>query len=94
MIFANENESSGMHEVMSHIHDDYVPCNNKENPTKFKAQGIAGDQLIVERGVSSLLQVENGFTNKEKLDGLHMEIADFHGGMKFLQVCIWNSVSF
>ena len=83
-----------MHEVMSHIHGDYVPCNNKENPTKFKAQGIAGDQLIVERGVSSLLQVENGFTNKEKLDGLHMEIADFHGGMKFLQVCIWNSVSF
>eukprot|EP00794_Sanderia_malayensis_P012611 gene12611-13899_t len=70
---------------MTHIHDEYVPCNDREYPTKLKVQGVVGDQLTVERGVSSLLQLENGFTDKERLEGLHMEIADFHGGMKFLQ---------
>ena len=45
-----------------------------------------GDQLSVEKGVNCMLQICNGFTPEEWLDGLHFEVGDFHGGMKFLQV--------
>eukprot|EP00794_Sanderia_malayensis_P013233 gene13233-14591_t len=47
--------------------------------------GVARDQGSVERGVNVLLELRNGFTPGERLDGLHLEIADFHTGMKFLQ---------
>ena len=77
--------SSGMQEVLTHLHS-YAPCDNVENPTHFSYQGVVGDQLTVERGVNSLLQLSNGLTAKERLNGLHLEVADFHGGMKFLQV--------
>ena len=92
MLYEDENQSSGMQAVMTHLHDNYVPCDSRSQ--KFGNQGVVGDQLTVERGVACLLQLENGFTNKEKLDGLHMQIADFHAGMKFLQVScrIWHTV--
>eukprot|EP00794_Sanderia_malayensis_P012570 gene12570-13857_t len=92
MIYHNENDASGMQEVMTHLHQ-YVPCDSGDAPSLFGEQGVVGDQLTIERGVSTLLQLENGFTGKERLDGLHMEVADFHGGMKFLQVaydCLYN----
>ncbi len=86
MIYEDENNASGMQEVMTYLHS-YVPSDSEENPANFGSQGVVGDQLTVERGVSCLLQLSNGFTLKEKLDGLHLEVADFHGGIKFLQVC-------
>ncbi|XP_065064063.1 uncharacterized protein LOC135690430 [Rhopilema esculentum] len=85
MIYEDENDTSGMQKVMTKLHD-YAPCNDSTNPTEFVEQGVVGDQLTVERGVSCLLQLANGFTQKERLDGLHLEVADFHAGMKFLQV--------
>lgn len=47
---------------------------------------MVGDQLTVERGINSLMEVSNGFTPEEQSEGIHFEIADFHGGMKFLEV--------
>ncbi|XP_065067588.1 uncharacterized protein LOC135693129 [Rhopilema esculentum] len=85
MIYEDQNDTSGMQKVMTKLHD-YAPCNDSTNPTEFVEQGVVGDQLTVERGVSCLLQLANGFTQKERLDGLHLEVADFHAGMKFLQV--------
>lgn len=89
MIYEDENDASGMQEVLTQLHS-YVPCDSVENPSHFSTQGVVGDQLTVERGVSCLLQLSNGFTAKERLDGLHLEVADFHGGMKFLQVCAFT----
>ena len=54
----------------------------------YAEQGFTADQLSVERGVNCLKQVKNGFTPEERLDGIHIEIADFHAQMKFLQVHI------
>ena len=52
------------------------------------SQGVVGDQLSVERGINQLLQVANGLTPEERKEGLHMEIADFHAKMKYLQVSL------
>ena len=57
-----------------------------EEQKRFSAQDIVGDQLSVERGVNSLMQIANGMTADNRKDGIHFEIADFHYYMKFLQV--------
>ena len=64
MIYEDENDTSGMQKVMTKLHS-YGPCNDSVNPTEFVEQGVVGDQLAVERGVSCLLQLANGVTQKE-----------------------------
>ena len=49
-------------------------------------QAVVGDQLTVERGFNSLVEVSNGFTPEERNEGIHFKIANFHGGMKCLEV--------
>lgn len=49
-------------------------------------KGLVADQLSVERGVNALFELANGFTPEERLEGLHLEIADWHAGNKFLKV--------
>ena len=50
------------------------------------SQGVVADQLSVERGVNALFEPSNGFTPQEQLEGLHLEMADWHEGNKFLKV--------
>ena len=64
----------------------YVPEYEENYQLKCVEQGIVGDQLTVERGVNAIFEVANGFTAKDRHDGIHFEMADFHGGMKFLEV--------
>lgn len=59
----------------------------------YSQQGVVGDQLTVERGVNGLFEVANGFTAEERHEGLHFEIADFRGGMKFLEVSIIKHIN-
>eukprot|EP00794_Sanderia_malayensis_P000968 gene968-282_t len=84
-IYANSNEASGMQEVLIGLHDSCVPCSTLSSETCYSHIGIVGDQGSVERGVNVWLQLSDGFDSKERLGGIHMEIADFHAGMKFLQ---------
>ena len=64
----------------------YVPHAETKSGVKISAQGVVGDQLSVERGINSLMQIANGLTEDDRKEGLHFEIADFHSQMKFLQV--------
>ena len=48
--------------------------------------GVVGDLLSVERAVNCLSSLASGFTPKERLDGMHIEIADWHAELKFLSV--------
>ena len=57
-----------------------------KNGITFSGQGVVGDQLSVERGINSLMQIANGLTEAARREGLHFELADFHSQMKFLQV--------
>ena len=52
----------------------------------FSKIGVIGDQLSVERAVNCLSSLANGFTVEERLDGLHLEIVDWHAELKFLSV--------
>ena len=86
MLFSDENTNEGVAEVLHEI-QNYVPCYGEEEDKVYAGQGVVADQLSVECGVNCLLQVANGLTAKERMDGIHLEVADFHTKMKFLQVC-------
>ena len=86
IICENENYSDGIQKVLEQLHSKYVPFTTVGGDKVFGEQGFVADQLSIERGVNCLLHVSNGFTAEERLDGIHMEVADFHGQMKFLQV--------
>ena len=93
VLFHNENTNEGIQAVLEAVHK-YVPNIDNDNKKEYPiSQGLAGDQLSVERGANQLLQVANGLTPQERKEGLHLEIADFHAQMKFLQVIsIWYYV--
>jgi hypothetical protein len=74
-----------MQKIVDHL-QKYVPSYEEDGSIGYAEQGIVGDQLTVERGVTGLFEVSNGFTAEERHEGLHFEVADFHGGMKFLEV--------
>lgn len=63
----------------------------EEENKHFSEVGLVGDELTIERGVNCLLSLSNGFTAEERLDGIHLEIADWHTDLKFLDV---GSLSF
>ncbi len=86
MIYQNSNESSGMQEVLQDIQEKYITSHETENGVEFAKLGIVGDQGSVERAANVLLQLKNGFDSNERLENIHVELADFHTGMKFLQV--------
>lgn len=88
IIRENENDSDGIQKVLQELHPKYVPFATVSNDKVFGEQGLVADQLSIERGVNCLLHVTNGFTAEERLDGIHMEVADFHAQMKILQVSI------
>lgn len=55
---------------------------------RYASQGIVGDQLTVERAVNARMTLRNGSTPEERLEGIHCEIADWHGRNKALGVRI------
>lgn len=87
MIYHNENDSDGIQQVLTSLHD-YVPYYGEDADRVYSLQGLVADQLSVEHGVNALFELCNGFTPKERLEGLHLEIADWHAGNKFLKVRI------
>ena len=85
VIYENENEADGFRNILNQL-QQYVPSYFDGKRDRCVEQAVVGDQLTVERGVNSLMEVSNGFTPEECNEGIHFEIADFHGGMKFLEV--------
>lgn len=45
-----------------------------------------GDQLSVERAVNAIHSVSNGHTAEDRLEGLTMQLGDWHTGVKILEV--------
>ena len=86
MLYENENTNDGMLRVLKHIQSLQTIDDQETENDVFSTQPIFGDQLTVERGVSAILEVSNGFNSEQRFDGLHFEIADFHTSMKLLQV--------
>ena len=85
MIYENENDAHGILRVLQELHQ-YVPYHGDDENRVYGEQGVVGDQLSVERAVDGQCSLANGFSPEERLEGLHFEIADWHGGNKFLEV--------
>lgn len=64
----------------------YSPNLETADQTVRKSIPIVGDQLTVECGVNVIQAVQNAYTLEEKLEGIHMEIADWHTAFTFLNV--------
>lgn len=86
IIFHDENTTDGINQTLQQLHS-YVPQHSSNGQTLFNEVGVVGDQLSVERAVNCLSSLSNGFTPDDRLDGLHVEIADWHAELKFLAVC-------
>ncbi|XP_068670229.1 uncharacterized protein [Montipora foliosa] len=89
MLYHNENDSDGIQQVLTALHQ-YVSYYGDGDNRVYSSQGLVADQLSVERGVNALFELANGFTPEERLEGLHLEIADWHAGNKFLKVAFHN----
>ena len=87
MLHENENDADGILTILKSLHK-YVPSCGDGKDKQCGEQGVVGDQLSVERGVNGHMSLVNGFTPEERADGFHFEIADWHAGNKFLEVCI------
>ncbi len=87
LIYEDENTSDGMKNVIESLHK-HVPFCEVDGEKEYASQGIAGDQLTVERGINSLMEVANGFNAEERREGLHFEVGDFHAMIKFLQASL------
>ena len=49
-------------------------------------QLFSGDQLTVERAVNVIASVANGLTPKDRLEGINMQLGDWHAAVKLLNV--------
>ena len=94
MLYHNENDADGIQQVLTALHQ-YVPYYADGANWVYSSQGVVADQLSVERGMNVLFELSNGFTPEEQLEGLHLEIADWHAGNKFLKVwiCFFDSIT-
>ena len=85
VMFENENDANGMNNILHKLHK-YVLFTSEEQHREYSSQPIVGDQLTVERAVNGHMSLQNGFTPEEQLEGLYLEIADWHAGNKALSV--------
>ena len=64
----------------------------KLEKTNFDSQLFAGDQLTVERVTNVVASVSNGYSAKDRLKGINLQLGDWHAAVKILDVsclCIY-----
>eukprot|EP00794_Sanderia_malayensis_P016424 gene16424-18059_t len=72
-----------MQEAIKTLHNKCVPMKEISTGEKCYTQtAIVGDQGTVERRVNIFLQFSYGFDAKERPEGIHFQIADFHGATR------------
>lgn len=84
IIFKSENVNEEMLCILQQFHT-YLP---ETNDMQFDSQIFTGDQLTIERAVNVMASVSNGYTPEDRLEGINMQIADWHAGVKILEVGI------
>ncbi|KAK3744046.1 hypothetical protein QZH41_011928 [Actinostola sp. cb2023] len=82
VIFKNENINEDMLDILHQFHK-YLP---KTVDGGFDGQLFAGDQLTVERAVNVISSVNNGYTPETRLEGINLQLGDWHAGVKILDV--------
>jgi hypothetical protein len=55
---------------------------------KYDGQLFAGDQLSVERAVNTISSVANRYTPEDRLEGINLQLGDWHASVKLLTVSV------
>ncbi|KAK3724040.1 hypothetical protein QZH41_020320, partial [Actinostola sp. cb2023] len=82
IIFQNENVNEEMLSILQSFHD-YLPTTGED---QFDSQLFAGDQLTVERATNVITSVSNGYSAKDRLEGIHLQLGDWHAAVKMLDL--------
>ncbi|XP_028517188.1 uncharacterized protein LOC114575820 [Exaiptasia diaphana] len=82
IIFKNENVNEEMISILQQFHT-YLP---QTGDMQYDSQIFTSDQLTVERAVNTIASVCNGYTAEDRLKGINMQIADWHAGVKILDL--------
>ena len=69
--------------ILQQFHS-YLP---QTNDGDIDTQLFSGDQLTVERAISVISSVANGLTPQDRLDGIILQLGDWHAAVKLLSVC-------
>lgn len=69
--------------ILQQFHS-YLPQSNNGD---IDTQLFSGDQLTVERAVNVISSVANGLTPQDRLDGIILQLGDWHAAVKLLSVC-------
>ena len=84
IILKNENANEDMLAILQQFHT-YLP---QTSDGCIDDQLFSGDQLTVERAVNVISSVANGLTPQDHLDGINLQLVDWHTAVKLLSVCV------
>ena len=84
VIFKNENKNEDMLAILQQFHS-YLP---RTADGGYDPQLFAGDQLTIERAVNVISSVANGYSPKDRLEGITSQLGDWHAGVKILSVSL------
>ncbi|CAH3167804.1 unnamed protein product [Porites lobata] len=82
LIFKNENVNEDMLGILQQFHG-YLPQTHNGG---VDGQLFSGDQLIVERAVNMISSVANGYTPKDRLEGINLQLGDWHAAVKLFSL--------
>ncbi|CAC5417633.1 unnamed protein product [Mytilus coruscus] len=86
MLDKSENKSEDMITILEHIHANFIPRTDDENPSVIKKKVFGGDVLTNERAYSAQLAMLNGTTDYERLTGVIHRQEGLHRMMNLLLV--------
>lgn len=86
MLDKSENKSEDMITILEHIHANFIPRTDDENPSVIKKKVFGGDVLTNERAYSAQLAMLNGTTDYERLTGVIHRPEGLHRMMNLLLV--------
>lgn len=66
-ILDTEHKAEDMISILEHIHENYIPRTNDENPSVILKKVFGGDVLTNERAYSAQLAMLNGITDYDSL---------------------------
>lgn len=91
VLFKNENLSDDIIDILKKF-QTYTPFTTGNGEKKFVNQLCVGDQLSVERAVNCIHSVSNGYTPEDRLEGLNLQLGDWHTGVKILEVILMKEI--
>lgn len=84
LIFKNENINEDMTVILQQFHG-YLP---QKHDGGIDGQLYSGDQLTIERAVNVISSMANGYTPEDRLEGINLQLGDWHAAVKLLSVNI------